>query len=110
MMPSLTFIKNGSAMNLNVPNENELQMIEELGATGFSPGEIAEVLQVDKALFLSAFRDEDGSIYKTFRKGYLLGQLKLRQRIAKDAEHGSSPAQTLLKKIYDECDYQLKQL
>lgn len=97
-------------MNLTEPNETEMQMIEEMGATGFSPLEIAEVLEVDSAEFLTAFKDPDGAIYKTFRKGYLLGQLKLRQRIAKDAEHGSSPAQTLMAKIYDQCDYQIKQL
>jgi predicted DNA-binding protein YlxM (UPF0122 family) len=109
------FIKNGYRMNWQKPNEHplseaELQMVEDMGETGFSPDEIAEVLEVDAEAFRELFKDCGGVVYKRYRKGYLQGQLKLRKRIAKDAIHGSSPAQTLMKKIYDELDYQLKQL
>lgn len=90
--------------------EQELQVVEDMAMTGFSPKEVAEVLEVNQSAFELHYKSGTSAIYKRYRKGYLLGQLKLRQRIAKDAEHGSSPAQTLMKKIYDECEYQLKQL
>ncbi|MGN6477254.1 MAG: hypothetical protein ACTHKV_08510 [Flavipsychrobacter sp.] len=97
-------------MNYLELNEEELQMVEDMGSTGFSPAEIAEVLEIKKAAFEGAFQNQDDDVYKRYRKGFLLGQIKLRQRIMKDASHGSSPAQTLMKKIYDDCDYQLKNL
>ena len=88
--------------------EEHFKMIEEMGGTGFPPSEIAEVLQVDTGLFSDVFQQADSEIFKRYRKGYLLAQLKLRQRIFKDAGHGSSPAQTLAKKIMDDCEYKLK--
>jgi hypothetical protein len=97
-------------MNLQNPNDDELQMIEEMGSTGFLPGDIAEVLEVDFNEFMEVFKNTESKIYKTFRKGFLLGLLKLRKRVAKDAEHGSSPAQTLMHKIYDECKYVMNHL
>lgn len=97
-------------MNSIELDSNELQTIEDMASMGFVPGEIAEVLEISPTVLQHYFKDADSDIYKRYRKGYLLGQYKLRQRIAKDAAHGSSPAQTLMKKIYDECEYQLKQL
>lgn len=97
-------------MNFLELNEEELQMVEQMGYTGFAPAEIAEVLEINKNVLESHFLDQESAIYKRYRKGYLQGQMKLRQRIMKDAGNGSSPAQTLMKKIYDECDHQLKNL
>jgi hypothetical protein len=97
-------------MNLRNLSDQELQMIEEMGATGFVPGEIAEVLEISKDDFIRTFQDPAGEIYRRYRKGYLKAQLELRQRIMKDAKHGSSPAQTLMKKIFDDADHLLKQL
>lgn len=96
-------------MNLLELNKPEMQMIEEMGATGFSPAEIAEVLELDKELFIEEFNKKT-TLYKTYRKGFLKAQLELRERIMKDAKHGSSPAQTLMKKIFDDADHLLKQL
>lgn len=91
-------------------SEEELQMIEDMGATGFFPEEVAEVLQVPVEQFVDIIKKKSGPAYQRYRKGGLLGQMKLRQRIATDAGHGSSPAQTLLKKIYDDQEYKLQQL
>lgn len=91
-------------------SEEQLAAVEEMGRVGFFADEIAAVLEMNVADFLLYYQDHDSEIYKRFRKGYLESQLKLRQRIFKDAGHGSSPAQTLAKKILDDCDYKNKQL
>jgi hypothetical protein len=90
---------------LRILTEDELRMIEAMGATGFSPDEIAEVLMVNADSFLHVFNDKNSEEYKRFRKGFLEQSLILRQRIFKDAGHGSSPAQTLAKKILDDAEY-----
>jgi hypothetical protein len=97
-------------MNSIELSEEELQMIESMGSNGFTPAEIAEVLEINKTAFEHYFLDHDGVIYKRYRKGYLQAQLTLRERIMKDAKNGSSPAQTLMKKIFDDADHYLKQL
>jgi hypothetical protein len=97
-------------MNSIELSEEELCMIESMGANGFTPDEIAEVLELNTHAFKHYFSDHDGVIYKRYRKGYLKAQLDLRERIMKDAKHGSSPAQTLMKKIFDDTDHYLKQL
>jgi hypothetical protein len=50
-----------------------------------------------------------GEVHRRYRKGKLQAELLLRTRIFKDAGNGSSPAQTLAKKIMDDADYNLKQ-
>ena len=101
-------------MNWEEINEEQLQMVEAMGATGFTPAEIAEVLEVDQhemeMEFVNPVRRSNSEIYRRYRKGYLQAQLELRQRIMKDAKHGSSPAQTLMKKIFDDVDHRLNQL
>jgi predicted DNA-binding protein YlxM (UPF0122 family) len=88
--------------------DEHLLMLEEMGATGFSVNEIAEVLEIVADVLEESFKDKESIVYKRYRKGYLSSQLKLRQRIFLDASHGSSPAQTLAKKIMDDAEYKLK--
>jgi hypothetical protein len=87
-----------------------LDTVEEMAANGFSPEEIAEVTESDKEKFIKSFRDPESILYKRYRKGFLQASLKLRQRIFLDAGHGSSPAQTLAKKILDDAEYKLNNL
>lgn len=75
-------------------NEN---IIERLAACGFTMNEVAEVLEIKPSELAN-----DAS-RKAYRKGFLTRQLELRERIFKDAKNGSSPAQTLAKKILDDC-------
>lgn len=88
-------------------SEAQLAMVEEMAGTGFSLQEIAEVIEADPTAFQEAFEQKDTEVYRRYRKGYLLAQFQLRKRIFKDAGHGSSPAQTLAKKIMDEAAYKM---
>lgn len=96
-------------IKINELTDNHLQMIEDMGGTGFPPGEIAEVIEVAADEFIGEWKNKDSLVYKRYRKGQLQAQLQLRQRIFKDAGFGSSPAQTLASKIMEACDYKLKE-
>lgn len=76
---------------------------------GFTLEEIAVVIEVPADEFISEYRNKLSDVYKRHTKGHLEAQLILRKRIFKDAGFGSSPAQTLAKKIMDEAEYKLKQ-
>lgn len=95
-------------IKINELTEEHFLMIETMAGTGFLPREIAEVLEVNNSDFMTEYLDNSSVVYMRYRKGKLLSEVKLRQRIFKDAGFGSSPAQTLAKKIMDDCDYQLK--
>lgn len=85
--------------------EKQFQTIEEMAATGFTPEQIAEVIEFPEDMFLILYKNQAGPVYKRYRKGFLEAEYRLRVRIFKDAGNGSSPAQTLAKKILDECAY-----
>jgi len=87
--------------------EKELELLEEMGAHGFTVSEAAEALMILEDDFLKEFEDKTSDVYRYYRKGYLLQSLLLRKRIFKDASNGSSPAQALAKKILDESAYKM---
>lgn len=93
---------------INELTEVHFQMIEEMASTGFPLEEIAEVIEVDPVIFLNQYKIKTSEVRRRYRKGFLQSMLMLRQRIFKDAGYGSSPAQTLAKKIMDDCEYKLK--
>ncbi len=80
-------------------------MVERMGGTGFMIDEIAEVLLMHAKCLQRSFENKDSDVYKAYRKGFLKESLKLRERIFKDAANGSSPAQTLAKKILDDAAF-----
>lgn len=91
-------------------SDEQLTAIEEMAANGFTISEIAEVVVPDdQDAFAIDANIKEGIIFKSYRKGILKSQLELRQRIFKDAKHGSSPAQALAKKILDDAEYKLNQ-
>lgn len=89
--------------------EEQLNMIEQMAGLGFPIAEIAEAIEVDPDSLATEFLTKESISRKRYRKGYLLAQVKLRQRIFTDAGHGSSPAQTLAKNIMDQCDFKMQQ-
>lgn len=95
-------------LKINELNVDHYTMIEEMGGTGFTPEQIAEVIEVDECDFINEFKNKRSDLYRRYRKGFLQAELILRQRIFKDAGYGSSPAQTLAKKIMDECSFKIE--
>lgn len=79
-----------------------LEYITRLAAAAFTEKEISIALEIKIALIKLWMNDEDSDFFKAVMKGKLETQLKLRERIIKDAGNGSSPAQTLAIKIIED--------
>jgi hypothetical protein len=83
-------------------SEEVLTSVERMAAAAFSIEDIADVIEVDAATLYPLLEVKDNPFRKAFRKGFLARQLEVRERIFKDAKHGSTPAQTLANKMLDD--------
>lgn len=84
--------------------EEQLKQIEELAALAFSVKKLAIILGVDEAELRHAISDETGDVFKRYQRGRLLSESEWRKSVFTLAKQGSSPAQTLAKKLSDECE------
>lgn len=89
----------------NLYNETELEAIEELAAHGFTVEQIDCIIpkknECSSHVTLNLLLDKNSFLNARYEKGFLESELKIRQRIFLDAQHGSSPAQALAVKILD---------
>ena len=83
--------------------ENDIPQITELANLLFAPQDIAVILGIDD---IEGFRMACGKIgtteYQAYNAGRLQQEVILRRSILTLAKQGSSPAQTLAKKMLDE--------
>jgi hypothetical protein len=86
-------------MSLRNLDDNELQMVEDMGAVLFSPSETALALGVDVDDFNLMVTDQESDVYKRYHKGRLLSLYKVRKNIFDMAANGSGPAQQLVEKF-----------
>jgi hypothetical protein len=82
--------------------EETLIKVERMAGAAFTLEDIADVLELDIDLLYLAMDNREDPFRKAFRKGLLQRQLELRERIFKDAKHGSSPAQTIASKLLND--------
>jgi hypothetical protein len=77
-------------------SEEQLALIEKMGANFFSYKEAAIVLEVDEVTLKKALSDKSHPAYKRYFKGKFTSELELRESISKMAKRGSNPAQKML--------------
>jgi hypothetical protein len=80
-------------MNLSAEQLSEL---EEMAGLFFSIEDISDNLEVDSEELEKLISLKSGEIYKTYKRGWLKGDITLRKSIAKAAENGSNPAQQMM--------------
>jgi len=95
-------------MTPSMKDESVLDEIRAMAELFYTPDEIAENLNMDPDEFRELIASRKGEVYRAFRTGWLTGDIKLRKGIALAAEHGSNPAQVMLKQIRDESEIKLK--
>jgi hypothetical protein len=83
-------------------SEEQLTDIERLAAAAYTPKQVAFMLGVKPSLFEAAVRDEESDASIAYYKGLLTSELSIRESILLLARNGSSPAQTLANKLFDE--------
>lgn len=75
-------------------NKYSTEDIERYGSVRFSIEQIALVLEVDIKKLQKEF-EKKGDFYKAYQKGYLVTELKIREKVIKLADDGSTPAMNL---------------
>ncbi len=82
--------------------EEILNSVERMAGAAFTLEDIADIIETDATILHIAMEDKTHPFRKAYRKGFLQRQLELRERIFKDAKHGSSPAQTIANRLMDD--------
>lgn len=80
-------------MNLN--NE-QLEMLERLGAHYFTFREAAIVIEISEKELKQMLGDSKSEAHKKYYKGKFTSDLELRESIMKMAKRGSNPAQKMM--------------
>jgi hypothetical protein len=86
--------------------QTDLEYITRMAAAALSIDDIADVLTVPRDELQSQFDDQNSAVFQAYRKGHLSTLLATNERIIKDAQNGSGPAQVMVRKMLD--DAQLK--
>lgn len=87
-------------MNLDTPEI--LAQVEELAGLLFTPDEIAIVIEAPIDKFNALVKLEGHAVRNAYMKGRLITQAEFRKGVLRLSNLGSSPAQTLMQKIFDE--------
>ena len=91
-------------MSLRELTEDELKCIEHYAGLLFSLYDIADILEVERVDFINAYKDNDQKIQSLYKKGSLLAQAKLREKLLSLAFDGSNTAITEVLKLLAEFD------
>jgi len=83
-------------------SEEQLQEIEKLAAAAYSPKHVSYMLGLWPFPFDEAVKDEDSDASIAYFKGLYSSEFAVRESILTLARNGSSPAQTLANKLFDE--------
>lgn len=83
-------------------NEEQLTEITRLGAAAYNPKQTAFALGISPATFLSWLKDDEHAATIAYFKGFYSSELAIREGVFLLARSGSSPAQTLALKLFDE--------
>jgi hypothetical protein len=94
-------------MNLTA---EQLQQIEESAKLGFSPSEIAIIIQVDAEQFELSISDNKHPAFIALMRGSLLAQQSIRQSAYDNARTGSVPSQNEMLRLYKSQINQVKSI
>lgn len=86
--------------------KEELQVLEELGGTFFTPEQCAIVLQRDIDTFKTWVNDPQNAAFAAYERGRLLSIHEIRKNAIAMAKNGSAPAQTFVEKLLTDYEYQ----
>ena len=83
-------------------NSEDLEAIERIAACAYSPREVAFALGLKLSEFIEIVKDEGSNASIAYYKGFYSSELAIRESILLLARNGSSPAQTMANKLFDE--------
>ncbi|MBN8665832.1 MAG: hypothetical protein J0L83_14720 [Chitinophagales bacterium] len=80
----------------------DLQEVTRLGAAAYTPKQVAFLLGLKPSIVVDWMKDDDHEFTIAYFKGLYSSELAIREATFQLARNGSSPAQTLSMKIFDE--------
>ena len=83
-------------------NEEFLAEVKRLGAAAYSPRQTAFALGCKPAEFMQLMQDENHVVTIAYFQGFYGSELAVRESALMLARNGSSPAQTLAVKLFEE--------
>ena len=83
-------------------SEEELGEITRMAAAAYTPKQVCFAMGFDKEAFLTQMKDENSAMCAAYFKGFYSSELTIRESIFQLARNGSSPAQTLAMKNFDD--------
>lgn len=79
-----------------------LKEIEEMAGLFMTPKAISIIVGLDMSDFMDELEDEDSAIYQHYYRGHYKAEAELRTAVMRLAKQGSSPAQTLALKLWQD--------
>ncbi len=89
-------------------NDDILNEVKRMGAAAYTPRQTAFALGMPPKEFVDLMRDDEHPATIAYYQGLYSSELAIRENAFTLARSGSSPAQTLALKIFDETRKQLK--
>ncbi|WP_428663493.1 hypothetical protein [Runella sp.] len=86
---------------MTLTNEILLE-IEEMAGLFMTPKAISIIVGIEESDFMDELEDEDSAIYKHYYRGHYKSEAELRTAVMRLAKQGSSPAQTLALKLWEQ--------
>jgi hypothetical protein len=83
-------------------NETDLEEITRLAGCAYSPREIAAMMGIEATIFIKALNDEESAASIAYFSGLNSSEATVRESVMQLARNGSSPAQAMAMKLFDE--------
>jgi hypothetical protein len=83
-------------------SQEELQMVEEMAAVGFSAEKICLVLQRKKRLFLRDYKTEGTPVNSAYNRGLMMAQMETDNVTLENAKKGNLTAKQQMEKKWEE--------
>ena len=84
------------------------ELLERLGKTFFPYNHCADILQIPLNEFINEMQDINSDIFISYKKGYNLSLLEIKESIQKLAAKGSAQAQKMMLEILSRTDIENK--
>ena len=86
---------------MEISNE-DLAEISRMGAAAYTPKQVCFAMGFKREIFFTEFNNEDSDLCASYYKGFFSSELVIRESVFQLARNGSSPAQTLALKNFDD--------
>ena len=89
-------------------SKEDLDQVARMGAAAYTPQQVCFAMGFNKSDFELQMQNEDSELCAAYYKGFYSSELVIRESVFQLARNGSSPAQTLALKNFDDTRKSIK--